>query len=206
MKNSIKAFFVCISFGLITSYLTALLGNRIGILFTGTDTFFAIFVGTIAPFVLVLITKWIFKRKGKQFTYRLLAVEIILTAFITVSFLSWYQTHDFLKIFMNPVPMPSSVHVYQGRGVLFSTYVHFSAPPEVITAIIQSHQMFSPTNDSPEQIEQDRMKTSWDWWHPATMSNPKFFMRHHESLAVQGWTEGMWINDATNEVYAFISG
>jgi hypothetical protein len=186
--------------------LFALLANHIGILFTGTPTLFAIMLGTIISCIVAAVTKFIFKRKAKQFPHRLLAFEVILTAFIAVGFLSWYQTHDFLKIFMNPVPVPSSVHVYQGRGQLFSAYVHFSAPPEVITSIIQSHQLFSPTNGSLEQIEQDRMKTSWDWWQPATMSNPKFFMRHHESLAVQGWTEGMWINGATNEVYAFISG
>jgi hypothetical protein len=38
------------------------------------------------------------------------------------------------------------------------------------------------------------------------ISNPRFFYRHHESLAVQGWSEGWWVNSATNEVYALSSG
>jgi hypothetical protein len=195
---------------LTTSYLFAWVANYIGILFTGPHTFFAILTGTIVSCIVAAVTKFIFKRKAKQLPHSLLAGEVILTALIAVGFLSWYQTRDFLKILMKPVPVPSSVHVYQGRGFLFSTYVHFSAPPEVITAIIQSHQLFCPTNDSPEQIEQiqtDRMmRTSCDWWQPTMMSTPTFFMRHHESLAVQGWTEGWWVNDKTNEVYAFISG
>ena len=52
----------------------------------------------------------------------------------------------------------------------------------------------------------ERTKVSWGWWQPASMSNPRFFFRHHQSDAVQGWAEGWWVNGATNEVYAFIGG
>ena len=161
--------------------------------------------GTIVSCVAAAVIEFIFKRKGKQFTWRSLTISVTLTSLIVVGYSSWSQTRGALKLFVDPIP--SSLHVHQGRSFLFSTYVHFSTPPEVIAAIIQSHQLASPTNGSLEQIEKDRMmKISCDWWQPATMSNPKFFVRHHESLAVQGWTEGLWVNDATNEVYAFISG
>jgi len=205
--TGIARVFICVGLALTTSYLLAWLANHIGILFTGTHTFFAILMGTIVSCVAAAVIEFIFKRKAKQFTWRSLVISVTLTSFIVVGFLSWSQTRDALKLFVNPVP--SNLHVNHGYSDLFATYVHFTAPPEIIIAVIQSHQLASPTNadDSLEQIEKDKVtKTSCNWWQPATMSNPKFFMRHHESQAVQGWTEGWWINDATNEVYAFIGG
>jgi hypothetical protein len=66
-------------------------------------------------------------------------------------FVSWLQMRSVTKLFVNPIP--SNLQVYQTHSVLFASYIHYSAPPEVIAAIIQSHQLASPTNDSPDQIE-----------------------------------------------------
>jgi len=204
VQNQIKTFFVCFALALVASCLSALLANHIGILFLGMDTFFVIFAGTIVSLVSVLITKWIFKRKGKQFSNSLLIVETILVSLVIVNSLSWFQTRSYLKFFVNPIP--NSVHLHQGTTIMFATFVHFSAPPEVVVKIIQSHQLLAVTNDSPEQIEQKQWETLLGgWWQPAAMSNPKFFMRHHQDFTIQGWTEMLWVNEATNEVFAVTS-
>lgn len=195
----------CIVLALAASCSLALLASHFGILFEGFDTYFTVFCGAAVSIIIPVITTAVLQRKAQQFTWRMLGIEVILTALFAVGFLSWFQTRGHLKNCLGK-PVPSGLHVHRGRSVMFATYVHFSAPPEVIAAIIQSHQLAIPAVGTWEQSEEERMKVAWDWWQPATMSNPKFLLRHHTSEAVQGWTEGFWINDKTNEVYAYTAG
>jgi hypothetical protein len=201
--NLFVAAFVSAGFALVASCLFAVVACYLGILFSGLDTVFAVIVATGCCVIVGLLTAVACKRYAKQFTWPSLFCEVMLLALVVVGLMSWFQTRDKLKLFLDPVP--SSLHVHHGRSDLFGCYIHFSAPSAIIAAIIQSKQLAPPANDS-EQIEEDRMKISRNWWQPDTMSNPRFFMRHHTSDAVQGWTDGLWVNGVTNEVYAFITG
>jgi hypothetical protein len=120
--------------------------------------------------------------------------------------MSWFQTRQNLRPFTGPGPLPGGVHIHRGRTVLFSSYVHFTAQPAVIAAIIQSKQLVEVPDgvDLPLYTERQRTQLPWGWWQPAAMSNPRFFHRHHESDAAEGWSEGWWVNGASNEVYAVI--
>jgi hypothetical protein len=144
--TGIALFFICVGLALATSCLFALLVNHIGILFTGMHTSFAILMGTIISCVAAAVIEFIFKREAKRFAWRSLVISVPLTSFIVVGFLSWYQTRDFLKILMNPVPVPSSVHVYQGRGFfIFDVCAFFCATRShyshhSIASAIFSHQ------------------------------------------------------------------
>jgi hypothetical protein len=201
----LQYFFAYIGLALTTSCLFALFTIHARILFSGLDTIFAILDGVITSCIVTLIVKFIFKRKAKSFTWRPLIISVVFSSIIVTGFLAWVQTRDQLKMFFSPNPVLSKIHVHEGRSILISSFVHFSAQPEVIVTVIQSRQLTSPTNDFPDSF-QVIMEKSWDWWQPLSMAHPKFFMRHHKSRAVQGWTEALWINDATNEVYAYIGG
>ena len=208
----LAVFLASAGLALMLSCAFAISACYLGILFSGGDTFFAVLVAMAFCSIVVPVTALVFKRKGRHFAWRMLFTEVVLLALVAVSLLSWLQTRQHLEIFMNPEPVPREVHVHHGRSILFSSYVHFSAPPAVIAAIIQSKGLVEVPNEVPNKWDvsgysmQQRTKVSWDWWQPAAMSNPRFFYRHHESLAVQGWSEGWWVNGATNEVYALISG
>lgn len=205
-------FLVSAGLALAASWVFAVFATHLGILFSGGDTFFAIFVATALCAIATPITALVFKRKAKHFGWRKLLIEVAVLSLFAVGSLSWLQTRQHLKIFFNPEPIPSGVHVHHGRSVLFSSYVHFSAPPAAIAALIQSKELLEVPSELTDQIDgtsygaQQRSKDSWDWWQPVNMPKPRFFFRHHKSEAVQGWSEGWWVNDATNEVYAFIGG
>lgn len=113
---------------------------------------------------------------------------------------------------MDPAPIPNELHLYRGQSFLFSSYAHFSAPPAAITAIIQSKELVEVPAEMPDQkdisgyVARQQTNVPLSWWQPAAMFKPMFFYRHHDSTAVQGWSEGWWVNSSTNEVYAFIGG
>ena len=208
----LTAFFASAGLALVFACAFAIFACYLGILFTGIDTLFAVLFATAFCIIVAPVTALVFKRKGKHFAWRTLFIEVMLLALVAVGLLSWLQTRQALKIFMNPVAVPKGVHVYHGRSVLFAAYVHFTAPPAVIATIINSKDLVEVPAEEPVQRDvsgysmQQKTKVSWDWWLPAAMSNPRFFYRHHQSEAGQGWSEGWWVNGATNEVYALISG
>jgi hypothetical protein len=56
---------------------------------------------------------------------------------------------------MKPEPVPKGLRVHHGRSILFSSYVHFSAPPEVIASIIKSKGLLQV---STEDLDRERTK------------------------------------------------
>ena len=206
------AFLASIGLSVVLATVFAFIACSCGLLFSGIAIIFTVFVTTAICAVVATVTALVFKRKQWCFTRSAFVIEVLVSALIAVSLLSWLQTRQNLEIFMNPAPVPSEVHVHNGRDTLFSTFVHFTAPPAVIAAIIKSKELVEVPSEPPDHWDISgyssmlQAKVAWGWWQPATMSNPRFFFRHHESLAVQGWSEGWWVNAATNEVYAFIGG
>ena len=150
----------------------------------------------------------------KRFGWRMIWIEVVLLSLISVSILSWADTRQHLKNFMKPVTVPDSVRVKHGRQILFSSFVHFTASPPDIAALIQAKELvevkdwnLSDIEKMPENFgERERAKATWGWWQPTSMSGARFYLRLHKSDAPQGWLEGWWVNDKTNEVFAYISG
>jgi hypothetical protein len=188
------------------------LACQLGLLFTGLDAFIVVLLGTAFSAILTPVTATVFKRKGKYFAWHTLFIEDALLVLVAVGSLSWLSTRQHLRIFMNPVPVPSGVRVHHGRSILFSSYVHFTGSPAAIASLLHSKGLVELPADPPETSDitgfssRERTKVAWSWWQPATMSNPRFFFLHHKSDAVQGWSEGWWVSGAMSEVYAFIGG
>ncbi len=197
---------------LVLSWLFANLACSLGLLFSGIPAAGAVFGSTAFCAAASVATALVFRRRGKHLPWAGLVAGNILLTLMAVGLLSWLQTRQQMAIFMNPVPVPSELCVHRGRSIMFSSYVHFTGPPEVIDALIRSKQLKEvlpgPTNQDDDSgfFLWLKLSAPWDWWQPAAMPNPRFFHRHHESDAIQGWGEGWWVNGATNEVYAWIGG
>jgi len=196
----------------VAAYVSALLARRIGMLFSGLDTAIALVASAVVSLIVAAITEMIVRRKGKDADWRVLVIEVLLVGSVVVLLLGWAQTRDHMRIFMNPLPIPNEVRVHHGQSVLFNSFVHFTAPPTVVAALLKSKEFVEVPDEVSDQRDisgygvRQRTKVSWDWWQPATMSGPRFYYRHHKSDAVQGWMEGWWVNGATNEVYAHTGG
>jgi hypothetical protein len=211
-RRVVVVFFSSVALSLLFSIAFGLVARPFGFLFGGLSSDFVVFVVTGFCSITIPVIAFFCERKGKRLSWFQLVAFVITLAFTASSLMSWLDTRQHLKIFLNPKPVPPSLRVCQGCSILFSSYVHFTAPPEVIAAIIQSKELVEIPIETPDQVdisgysERERTKVSWDWWQPTTMSNPRFYYRHHKSEAVQGWSEGWWVNGATNEVYALIGG
>jgi hypothetical protein len=206
------AFLASIGLSVLLATAFAFIACYGGFLFGGITVVLTVFVTVAICAIVATVTALFFERKHWHFTWGTLVIEVLVSALIAVSLLSWSQTRQNMEVFMNPVPVPSEVQVYRGYNTFFSTFVHFTAPPAVIAAIIKSKELVEVPSEPPNQwgvpgySSMQQAKVAWGWWQPATMTNPRFFYRHHESLEVQGWSEGWWVNAATNQVYAFIGG
>jgi len=201
-KGLIATALFCGGMALIASYSTALLVCYLGFLFSGLDTGFAILVAIVIVLFTTILPVAILQPQAHQFTWRSLGIQSSLIAMVVVGFMAWFLTrsffeHNFIKL------VPKGIHVHHGRTVMFGSFVHFSAPPEVVTAIIQARQLAPPSEA--QASAQERSRAPWGWWNPARMSNPRFFVRQRKSDTGQYWTQGIWVNDATNEVYAYTS-
>jgi len=130
--RTVTAIFASIGLALLLSSLFAFFAYSLGILFGGLDAFFAMLVTMVFCAYAIPITSVIYKRKGKHFAWRVFFIEIIILALVIGGSLSWLQTRQALKIFFNPCLLPSGLHVYHGRNILFSSFVHFTAPPAAI--------------------------------------------------------------------------
>lgn len=190
----------------------AVLADYAGLVFAGLDSIFTVGATTFLCALLTLVTAIRFRRKGRHFGWRTLFAEVTVLTLLGVGLLSWGGTRLRLRTFMAPEPVQRELKVLHSRADLFAMDVHFTATPAVITKLIQSKELVE-TPDDPERAleipgyyEMQRTKVSRGWWQPTTMSKPRYYYRHHESQAVQGWSEGWWVNGATNEVYARISG
>lgn len=193
-------------------YALAILACHFGILFSGLSTFAVVLETIVCSAIAVSVTAFVAKRKGKKLGWRTLHIEYSVLALVMVGVFSWIHTRQMLQIFLKPVPVSNEVRVQQGRDVLFNSYVHFTATPAIIAETIKAKELVEVTDAIPENGElstynlRESSKVSWSWWQPATMSKPRFYYRHHQSDAVQGWFEGWWVNGETNEVYAHIGG
>ena len=181
-----------------------------GYLFSGISTFAIALVAVVVCTVVTTATAIVLRRRQKYFGWRTLFLEVAVLSFVAIGILSWLDTRQALQIFMAPSPVPKGLRVHQGRCVLFNSYVHFTGPADAIAALIESKGLVEvPAEPPPETSDysawgsRERMKDSWGWWQPATMSQPKFFFLSHPG---QQWCEGWWVNEAKNEVYAFIAG
>ena len=208
------AFFGSAGLGLPLACVLAVLADYVGLVFSGLDSIGTVVATTFVCALLTLATAIRFKRKGRHFGWRTLFVEVTVLTLVGVVLLSWIGTRLRLRIFMNPEPVPRELKVLHSRSDLFTSYVHFTAPPAVIAKLIQLKELVE-TPDDPEQAlafpgyyVMQRTKESRDWWQPVTMSNPRFYFRPHQSQApqAQGWYEAWWVNGATNEVYAIVGG
>ena len=214
MKQIHAATFITAGLALVLSWLLAMLACYLGFSFGGLDADTNVFYATCLCVIVVAVTERVLKHRLKPFTWRMRLIEVMLLALVSVSFLSWSGTRQQLKIFMNPAPVPGGIHFYRGRSILFNSYVHFSAPSAIITTLIHSKGLvevpadLSDNGDFSGFAARERTKIPQDWWQPVSMPHARFFFRGHENedKAAQGWSEGRWVNGATNEVYAFISG
>lgn len=183
-----------------------------GFLFGGTSVFSVAIGALIFSTIITVVTALIFKRRQKFFGWRTLFMEVALLTLVAVGVLAWIDTRQHLRIFMKPSPVPNGLRVRHGRQILFASYLHFTGSPAAIVELLKSKGLEEVPIEPPESSDftgfsaRARTKEPWDWWQPASMEKPKFYFRHHKSEAVQGWSEGWWVNEATNEVYAFIGG
>ena len=183
-----------------------------GFLFTGVSIFSTVLVAVAFCAAVTSVTALIFRQRQRRFGWHTILIEVVVLALLAVGVLSWLDTRQHLRIFISPSPVPRGLHIHHGRSIMFSSYVHFTGPPAVIASLLQSKGLVEAPAEPPEGNDwtsygaKQESRSSWDWWQPGAMSNARFFFLHHKSLAVQGWSEGWWVNGATNEVYAFISG
>ena len=208
----VAVLFASAGYALLIASGFSLLACSGGFLFSGLSVFFVVPVAAGVCAVMTLLTALFFRRRQRHFGWRTLLIEVSVLAFVAVGVLSWLDTRQNMRIFMTSSPVPSGLRIHHGRNILFNSYVHFTGPPSAIASLLQSKGLVEVPTEPPETSDvsgfssRDRTKVSWSWWQPAAMSNPRFFFLHHKSEAVQGWSEGWWVNGATNEVYAFISG
>lgn len=194
------------------SVVFTIIARSFGMLFSGLDTPVTLVCAFLFTLIATAITNVIFKRLIERFGWRFVWGKISVYAMISVMSLSWMQAREHLSIFTKPMPVPDSVRLKHGRSVLFGGYVHFTASPSDIEALIRSKELIEVPNwdpdgdaERPEGFnERERRKTAWGWWQPAP--GARFYYRHHTSDAPQGWAEGWWVNDGTNEVFAYING
>jgi len=183
-----------------------------GFLFSGISAFFVTAVAAGVCAVVTTITALLLRRRQRHFGWRTLHLVVLVSAFVAVGILSYFDTQQHMRIFMTSSPVPSGLRVHHGRSILFSSYVHFTGPPATIASLLQSKGLLEVPAEPPETPDytpfgsRERSKVSWEWWQPTSMPSPRFYFLHHKSEAVQGWSEGWWVGGATNEVYAFIGG
>jgi len=105
---------------------------------------------------------------------------------------------------------PSDVTIHNGyyfqAGPDPWFWIHFSATPEEIMKVIQVHGMKKCQDDYLE-LERDHLM-QWPrrpvWWTPQIMSNAMLFSASHPITSNQNcWGIGIWVNQATNEVYGY---
>ena len=218
MKKIVIGFYL-FGFCVISSYALASVATSFGLLFSGFAFGYTVLAAIIVSACLAVVVATFCKSLKVLFRWAATLISVVLSGVVVVGCLSYIQTKQEIKIFMAPVSVPQNIVVHNGRSIMFSSYVHFSGPAEKIAEIIKAKELAEVPAEFQESLDvskapidgtsfsaREQTKTSWDWWQPTKMSNPKFYFRHHKSEAVQGWSEGWWVNDKTNEVYATIGG
>ncbi len=135
--------------------------------------------------------------------------EILAGALISVLFFSWFTPKHTFEMFLKPVPR--SVKIHHGHRALFSVWIHFSASPEDVALLIQSRHLdrvadsTEPTEATQERARSVKPVIVPQWWQPQDMTGAVFYYRAHGGTAAP-WSEGVWVNDKTNEVFAYVRG
>jgi hypothetical protein len=209
--HPVLAFIAAGGLGLLLGFVLAPLACARGFLFSGVDSLMAMLASAGACALAACITLGVFRCLRRRFGWLALTLVVLVVAPATVGLMSWFQTGESLEMFMKPAPVPQGLRVYHGRSTLFSSFVHFTGPPEAIASVLAAKGLAEIPPELPEGPdsagfwERERFAKPWNWWQPAAMSSPRFFFRQYPGAA-QGWTVGWWVNGATNEVYAYISG
>lgn len=197
---------------IVSSLLIATIASSFGFLFSGLDSALAVSAAVFVSAGVAAIAAAIFKGYKGFLRWIAAGTIAILCELVVIGLLAHLQTRQHIQIFMEPASVPEGLVIHNGRSIMFSSYIHFTGPPEKIVAILKVKELAEVPAEISELVdysgfnERERTKALWDWWQPIKMSNPKFFYRHHKSEAIQGWSEGWWVNDKTNEVYALIGG
>lgn len=195
--------------GFLVSLGLTMLAVDAGFLFRGLTSFFSLVLATVACWIVAGVSAVVWARKSRQLSWRMLTVVMVTTAAIVIGCRSWRSTRNELEAWLI-APLPKSVRVHRGEDLLFSSWVHFSAPPEVLASIIRSKKLTLPVDEEEKREEQKSMKGSFErqdpeWWLPGALEKPRFYLHiHHESQ--QPWIQGLWVNEAMTEAYAFIKG
>lgn len=200
-------------FALLSSAACSFIACAGGFLFSGLSAGFVIFQAAGVSALIASVAAAIFRRRRQYFGWRTLLVTVSACTIVAVSVLSYLDTRQQMRIIMTNSPLPSGLRVHHGTSFLFSSYVHFTGPPATIASLLRSKGLLEIPAEPPDSSDhtafgnrEQSKKKSWGWWQPTSMPGARFYFLHHESKAVQGWSEGWWVSGATNEVYAFISG
>ena len=198
--------------GLLPASVFALLTFSCGFMFSGISAFSIIAAAALVCAFVTPLIALLFKRGQRHFGWRALFIVVSPIAIVAVAILSWLDTRQQLRLFMNPSSVPSGLRVHRGNSQLFFSYVHFTCSPAAISSLLQLKGLVevpaepSEASDISGFSSREQTKVASGWWQPAAMSNPKFFFLGHKGEGMQGWSEGWWVSGATNEVYAFIGG
>jgi len=156
-----RRFLISIAVGLLgvlaSVGLTTLAVNT-GVLFGGLTAFVSLVMATVACWVVAGAIAAIGIRRRRSLGWGALIVITITVSAAVVVYRSWSSIRGSqLKAWNIINPVPNSLHIHRGQDDLFSYWVHFSAPPEVISAIIRSKQLMPPTSQEEKRVEQRSM-------------------------------------------------
>ncbi|MCX7006946.1 MAG: hypothetical protein NTY53_06810 [Kiritimatiellaeota bacterium] len=158
--------------------------------------------GGIIIFLVVLATAIVFKAKNRPTPWKIFFIEIGAIAFLWVVFSVWTAPRTLGKAyFRGQIPAGVVIHhahwFQDGPDPLM--WIHFSASPEVIMAVIKTNDM---AEESRPSVSAPRTPS---WWKPQEMSKPTFYTRVHPLTASNNiWEVSAWVNDATNEVFGIV--
>jgi hypothetical protein len=210
--RTIVVFFVSVGLSLFLSSAFAFFAYRGGFLFGGAPAIVTVLVAAGVSTGVSLATALLFKSKRKNFGWGALLAHDFVLALVAVGILSWRDTRQQMWTLTGPSHVTIGLDVHHGYRMPFSSDIHFTGEPSAIATLLKSKGLvevpaeLQDASDPSPFLQRERSKKLWDWWRPTMMPNPRFFYLHHDSMAVQGWSEGWWVSGATNEVFAFIRG
>lgn len=196
--------------GVLASVGLTTLAVNTGVLFGGLTAFVSLVMATVACWVVAGAIAAIGIRRRRSLGWGALIVITITVSAAVVVYRSWSSIRGSqLKAWNIINPVPNSLHIHRGQDDLFSYWVHFSAPPEVISAIIRSKQLMPPTSQEEKRVEQRSMGGAFNgqdpkWWMPGGMENPRLYLHMHRGPGY--WIQGLWVNETMTEAYAFYRG
>jgi hypothetical protein len=187
-------------FSLLCAYGVSFLAYRAGLLFGGVHFLFAVVLGTTGAVIVSLVVyNWL--SSNRYYVHS----ACVISAIVGVTLICWHFTRSDVKNFWVD-PIPRALIIHGGESYLFSHYLHFTGPPEIISEMIDRNRL-EPYQDDEEKPGMPRLNVEYfsaprGRWRPTSMENPQLLVRFHRT-DLQGWLHGIWINTATNEAYGF---